>query len=59
MKQIILKRLAMLVLVLLGVTLITFFLSHVIPGDPARMMVGQRASEETLQEVRRQLGLDQ
>ncbi|QQE73645.1 ABC transporter permease [Brevibacillus composti] len=59
MKQIILKRLAMLVLVLLGVTMITFFLSHVIPGDPARMMVGQRASEETLQEVRRQLGLDQ
>jgi len=59
MRQIIVKRLAMLVLVLLGVTLITFFLSHVIPGDPARMMVGQRASEETLQEVRRQLGLDQ
>lgn len=59
MKRLILKRLAMLVLVLLGVTLLTFFLSHVIPGDPARMMVGQRATEETLQEVRRQLGLDQ
>ena len=59
MRQIIVKRLSMLVLVLFGVTLITFFLSHVIPGDPARMMVGQRASEETLQEVRRQLGLDQ
>jgi len=58
-RQIIVKRLSMLVLVLFGVTLITFFLSHVIPGDPARMMVGQRASEETLQEVRRQLGLDQ
>lgn len=59
MKQIILKRLSMLALVLVGVTLLTFFLSHVIPGDPARLMVGQRASEETLQEVRRQLGLDQ
>jgi peptide/nickel transport system permease protein len=59
MKQIILKRFAMLGLVIVGVTMITFFLSHVIPGDPARMMVGQRASEETLQEVRRQLGLDQ
>jgi len=59
MKQIILKRLSMLVLVLVGVTMLTFFLSHVIPGDPARMMVGQRATEETLQEVRRQLGLDQ
>jgi len=59
MRQIIVKRLAMLVLVLFGVTLTTFLLTHVIPGDPARMMVGQRASEETLQEVRRQLGLDQ
>ncbi|WP_126425463.1 ABC transporter permease [Brevibacillus marinus] len=59
MKQIIAKRLSLLVFVLFGVTLITFFLSHVIPGDPARMMVGQRADEATLQEVRRQLGLDQ
>ncbi|MET3290375.1 UNVERIFIED_CONTAM: peptide/nickel transport system permease protein [Brevibacillus sp. OAP136] len=59
MKQLIAKRLGLLAFVLVGVTLITFFMSHVIPGDPARMMVGQRASEETLQEVRRQLGLDQ
>lgn len=59
MKRIIAKRLSLLVFVLFGVTLITFFMSHVIPGDPARMMVGQRADEETLQEVRRQLGLDQ
>ena len=59
MKQIIAKRLSLLVFVLFGVTLITFFMSHVIPGDPARMMVGQRADEATLQEVRRQLGLDQ
>lgn len=59
MKQLIAKRLGLLAFVLVGVTLITFFMSHVIPGDPARMMVGQRATEETLQEVRRQLGLDQ
>jgi peptide/nickel transport system permease protein len=59
MKRIIAKRLSLLVFVLFGVTLLTFFMSHVIPGDPARMMVGQRADEETLQEVRRQLGLDQ
>ncbi|SFR08580.1 ABC transporter permease [Desulfoscipio geothermicus] len=59
MKRIIVKRLSLLVLVLFGVTLITFVMSHVIPGDPARMMVGQRASEETLQKVREDLGLDQ
>lgn len=59
MKQIIFKRLSLLFLVIFGVTLMTFMLSHIIPGDPARMMVGQRANEETLQQVRQQLGLDQ
>ncbi|WCK52660.1 ABC transporter permease [Aneurinibacillus sp. Ricciae_BoGa-3] len=59
MGKIIAKRLVMLVLVVFGVTFITFLLSHIIPGDPARMMVGQRASEETLNAVRRQLALDQ
>jgi peptide/nickel transport system permease protein len=59
MKKMIVKRLLLLFLVVFGVTLMTFLMSHVIPGDPARMMVGQRASEETLQRVREQLGLDQ
>ncbi|MBA4496228.1 ABC transporter permease [Paenactinomyces guangxiensis] len=59
MKQIIAKRLGLLFLVVFGVTFITFLLSHIIPGDPARMMVGQRANEETLEQVRHQLGLDQ
>lgn len=53
------RRLILLFFVAFGVTLITFFLSHIIPGDPARMLVGQRANEETLQQVRHQLGLDQ
>ena len=47
------------VLVLLGVTLFTFIISHMIPGDPARMLVGQRASEETLLRMRAAMGLDQ
>lgn len=59
MKKMIMKRLALLVFVVFGVTFVSFFLSHIIPGDPARMMVGQRASEETLKQVREQLGLDQ
>lgn len=55
----ILRRLFLLLPVLLGVSLITFTISHVVPGDPARMMVGQRASEETVARIRHQLGLDQ
>ncbi|BAH06259.1 ABC transporter permease [Clostridium kluyveri] len=58
MKKIIIKRLLMMILVLFGVTIIVFFLSHVIPGDPARMMAGQRASQDTLISIRKQLGLD-
>lgn len=59
MRKIIFKRLALLLLVVFGVSLLSFLMSHIIPGDPARMIVGQRASEETLQQVRKQLGLDQ
>ena len=53
------KRLGLLVFVVFGVTLVSFFLSHVIPGDPASMIAGQRASEETINSIREQLGLDE
>ena len=59
MIKMIVKRLGFLVFVVFGVTLVTFFMSHVIPGDPASMIAGQRASEETIQSIRQQLGLDQ
>mgnify|MGYP003489447274 CR=1 FL=1 len=59
MLNMIAKRLGLLVFVVFGVTLVTFFMSRVIPGDPASMIAGQRASEETLQSIRQQLGLDQ
>lgn len=53
------KRLLHLVLVFLGVSVVTFAISHVIPGDPARMLVGPHASEEVLAAARSSLGLDQ
>ncbi|MDU3888684.1 MAG: ABC transporter permease, partial [Serratia liquefaciens] len=48
-----------LVLVMFGVCVITFTISHLIPGDPARLLAGDRASEEIVQHIRQQLGLDQ
>lgn len=54
----IIKRLITLVPVLLGVTLLVFIISHAIPGDPARMMAGQKASKEAVENIRRSLGLD-
>ncbi|NUS67818.1 MAG: ABC transporter permease, partial [Ensifer adhaerens] len=56
--RIILPRLILLLFVVLGVAVITFTISHLIPGDPARMIAGDRASAETLENVRRYLGLD-
>lgn len=59
MLEIIKKRLVMLIFVIFGVSLITFIMTNIIPGDPARMIVGQRASQEAYQKIREQLGLDQ
>ncbi len=54
----ILKRLVYLVPVLIGVTLLVFFISHAIPGDPARMMAGQKASRQAVENLRHSMGLD-
>ncbi len=47
-----------LILVVAGVCVITFIISHLIPGDPARVLAGDRASEEIVRHIRQQLGLD-
>lgn len=52
------KRLFSLVLVVIGVSLITFVISHLIPGDPARLIAGERATPEIVAHIRHQLGLD-
>lgn len=59
MAQIVVKRLAMLVLVTFGVTLICFAISRLIPGDPAQLLLGPRATPEAIAELRARLGLDQ
>ena len=52
------KRLLGLLLVVFGVSLITFTISHLIPGDPARLIAGDRASDALVAGIRHQLGLD-
>jgi peptide/nickel transport system permease protein len=53
------KRLLSLVPVLLGITLLVFTFLHLIPGDPAIAMVGERATPEQLAALREHLGLNQ
>jgi len=53
------RRLVQAVLILLGVSLITFFLLYALPADPVRQIAGRSATAETVANIRRQLGLDQ
>jgi peptide/nickel transport system permease protein len=52
------KRFLTIVPVLIGVSLIVFGFIHLIPGDPAVTMLGERATPERVAEIRTQLGLD-
>ncbi|WP_018086013.1 ABC transporter permease [Desulfurispora thermophila] len=59
MRSFILKRLGLGVLVLLGVITVTFFITRVIPSDPAAQWVGPRATPQQIAAARAELGLDQ
>lgn len=54
----ILRKIAYSFLVLIGVVVIVFFLFTVLPGDPAQMTLGQRSDVQSLEAVRKDLGLD-
>ena len=44
---------------LLALSLLVFLLLHLTPGDPAQLLLGERASKEAVEKLRRELGLDQ
>lgn len=54
----IIKRIIYLVPTLFLVTLMVFFMIHLIPGDPAAIMLGEDATQEEVEVVRQSLGLD-
>jgi peptide/nickel transport system permease protein len=53
------RRLVQSLLILLGVSLITFALLYLLPADPVRQIAGRSATPETVANIRRELGLDQ
>jgi len=53
------SKIAYTLLVAWGVITVIFFLFNVLPGDPARMMLGQRADLKNVEIIRTELGLDQ
>ena len=59
MGRLLLRRLLFMVFVLWGVSLFTFFLARVAPGDPARLIAGPHANAEAIANIRALYGLDQ
>jgi peptide/nickel transport system permease protein len=53
------RRLLQIVPVLFGIVLVVFMVVRLVPGDPARMMLGVYATDERLAALRAELGLDQ
>ena len=58
MYKYILNRIIMMIPVLLGVSLIVFSMIYIAPGDPARIILGESASEEAIQDLRNEMGLN-
>lgn len=53
------RRIGESLLILLGISLVTFVLLYLVPADPARQIAGRSATAETVANIRAQLGLDQ
>jgi len=58
LRKLIIRRLVGVIPVLIGMTLLTFFISHIIPSDPARLMAGPKASPDVVDSYREKYGLN-
>jgi len=54
----ILRRLALSIFVLFGLSILIFFIARIVPGDPARMALGPRAPVDVVERLRQQMHLD-
>jgi peptide/nickel transport system permease protein len=58
MLKYIIKRIILMIPVILFVSLMVFTIMHLIPGDPAYVMLGEDVSQEAVDSLRKELGLD-
>lgn len=52
------KRLLLMIPILIGISILTFTISNTIPGDPARLILGPKATPETLAALQEEMGLN-
>jgi len=55
----IIRRILLLIPTLLGISIIIFLMMHITPGDPAELLLGERATEPALEAMRQHLGLNE
>jgi len=55
----IIRRILQLIPVIIGISIVTFLMMSLVPGDPVMLMLGQHISPQTVENVRQGLGLDQ
>jgi peptide/nickel transport system permease protein len=58
MSRFLLRRIPQAIVVLFGVVTLAFLMTHVVPGDPARLIAGPNASAATVASIHHELGLD-
>lgn len=58
MRVFLIRRFLLLLVTLFGLTLVVFVVSHVAPGDPARLAAGPDASREQIELIQKEFGLD-
>ena len=58
MASFIVRRIGGALVVLLGITIVTFILAYMVPSDPARMILGMRATQAEVNQLRGQMGLN-
>ncbi|WP_134702036.1 ABC transporter permease [Ammoniphilus sp. YIM 78166] len=58
MGRYILKRLMTLVPIIIGISILVFMILHLVPGDPASIMLGTNATPEAIEALNRSMGLD-
>jgi len=54
----IIRRVILSIPILIGITIVVFLIMHAVPGDPVRLMLGERATPEMIAKLRHELGLD-
>ena len=59
MIQYTIRRILLAIPVLLAIITVTFILARIIPGDPCRAILGEKATEEVCDQFARDFGLDQ